>query len=123
MILISYRFCCIKRQIIKIHYNSNILKAAVAAHAGDAENPKIIAIGKKAVEYFEKRDYELVGSYPYLAENVKTAHCADIARAATEMFSAGEVDEVVLFYTAFVSALVQTPEQIKLLPILRKRIQ
>ena len=98
-------------------YNSNILKAAVAAHQGDAVNPKIIAIGKKAVEYFEKRDYELVGSYPYLAENVKTAHCADIARTATEMFSAGEVDEVVLFYTAFVSALVQNPEQIKLLPV------
>ena len=98
-------------------YNSNILKAAVAAHAGDEKNPKIIAIGKKAVEYFEKRDYEMVGSYPYLAENVKTAHCSDIARTVTEMFGAGEVDEVVLFYTAFVSALVQTPEQIKLLPI------
>lgn len=98
-------------------YNSNILKAAVSAHAGDAENPKIIAIGKKAVEYFEKRDYELVGSYPYLAENVKTAHCADIARTVTDMFSAGEIDEVLLFYTAFVSALVQNPEQIKLLPV------
>lgn len=98
-------------------YNSNILKAAVAAHAGDEQNPKIIAVGRKAVEYFEKRDYELVGSYPYLAENVKTAKCADIANIATEMFSSGEVDEVRLFYTAFVSPLVQNPEQIKLLPI------
>ncbi len=98
-------------------YNSNILKAAVAAHAGDEQNPKIIAVGRKAVEYFEKRDYELIGSYPYLAENVKTAKCADIANIATEMFSSGEVDEVRLFYTAFVSPLVQNPEQIKLLPI------
>ncbi len=98
-------------------YNSNILKAAVAAHSGDEKNPKIIAIGRKAVEYFEKRDYELVGSYPYLADHVKTAHCADIANIATEMFSSGEVDEVRLFYTAFVSPLVQNPEQMKLLPI------
>lgn len=98
-------------------YNSNILKAAVAAHSGDEKNPKIIAIGRKAVEYFEKRDYELVGSYPYLAEHVKTAQCADIANIATEMFSSGEVDEVRLFYTAFVSPLVQNPEQMKLLPI------
>ncbi len=98
-------------------YNSNILKAAVAAYSGDEVNPKIIAVGRKAVEYFEKRDYELVGSYPYLADHVKTAHCADIANMATEMFSSGEVDEVRLFYTAFVSPLVQNPEQMKLLPI------
>lgn len=98
-------------------YNSNILKAAVAAHKGDEVNPKIVAVGRKAVEYFEKRDYEIVGSYPYLAENVKTAECADIADMVTDMFKSGEVDEVQLFYTAFVSPLVQNPQQIKLLPI------
>lgn len=98
-------------------YNSNILKAAVAAHSGDEKNPKIIAIGRKAVEYFEKRDYEVVGAYPYLAEHVKTAQCADIAAIASDMFASGEVDEVRLFYTAFVSPLVQNPEQLKLLPI------
>ncbi len=98
-------------------YNSNILKAAVAAHSGDEQNPKIIAIGRKAVEFFEKRDYEIVGAYPYLAEHVKTAHCADIATMAADMFASEEVDEVRLFYTAFVSPLVQNPEQMKLLPI------
>lgn len=98
-------------------YNSNILKMAVAAHAGDELNPKIIAIGRKAVEYFEKRDYELAGKYPYLAENVKTAYCSDIANIAAQMYASGEVDEVRLFYTAFVSPLVQTPEEIKLLPV------
>ncbi len=98
-------------------YNSNILKAAVAAHSGDEKNPKIIAIGRKAVEYFEKRDYEVVGAYPYLAEHVKTAQCSDIAAIASDMYASGEVDEVRLFYTAFVSPLVQNPEQLKLLPI------
>ena len=98
-------------------FNSNVLKAAVAAHAGDAEKPKIIAIGRKAVEFFEKRDYELSGKYPYFAEKAKTADCADIADTVVEMFRSGEIDEVQLFYTAFVSPLVQHPEQIKLLPI------
>ena len=97
-------------------FNSNVLKAAVAAHAGDAEKPKIIAIGRKAVEFFEKRDYELSGKYPYFAEKAKTADCADIADTVVEMFRSGEIDEVQLFYTAFVSPLVQNPEQIKLLP-------
>lgn len=98
-------------------YNSNVLKAAVAAHLDDAEKPKIIAVGRKAAEFFEKRGYEIAGSYPYLAEHVKTADCANIADLVTGLFLDGEIDEVVLFYTAFVSPLVQTPEQIKLLPI------
>ncbi len=98
-------------------YNSNILKAAVAAHQGDAQKPKIIAIGRKAVDYFEKRGYELAGSYPYFSERMKTADSANIADLVTEEFRSGAVDEVLLFYTAFVSPLVQTPEQIKLLPV------
>lgn len=98
-------------------YNSNVLKAAAAAHHDDAEKPKIIAVGRKSVEFFEKRGYEIAGRYPYLAERVKTADCANIADLVTRLFLDGEIDEVLLFYTAFVSPLVQTPEQIKLLPI------
>ena len=52
-----------------------------------------------------------------MAERVKTADCANIADLVTDLFLNGEIDEVLLFYTAFVSPLVQTPEQIKLLPI------
>ena len=49
-------------------YNSNVLKLATSAHAGDAEKPKIIAIGKKAIEYFDKREYDIVASYAGIAE-------------------------------------------------------
>ena len=98
-------------------FNSNILKAVAAAHKNDAVKPKIIAIGRKAVEYFDKRGYEVVAKYPYFAEKAKTAHCMDIAQIAVDLFAVGEVDEVELFYTAFVSPLVQTPECAKLLPI------
>ena len=98
-------------------FNSNILKAATAAHKGDANKPKIIAIGKKAVEYFDKREYEIVAKYPYFAEKMKTAYSMDIAQLAVDLFGSGEVDEVHLFYTAFVSPLVQTPESAKLLPV------
>lgn len=98
-------------------FNSNVLKYAVAAHKDDAVKPKIIAIGRKAVDFFEKRGYELVGRYPYFAEKAKTGNCMDIAQIAGDLFAVGEVDEVELFYTAFVSPLVQTPESAKLLPI------
>ena len=98
-------------------YNSNVLKMAVAAHAGDAEKPKIIAIGRKSGEFFEKRDYEVVASYTNIAEDIKPNTAQDIADLAIEMFARGEVDEVQVFYTMFVSSMSQQPESMRVLPM------
>lgn len=98
-------------------YNSNVLKMAAAAHAEDAEKPKIIAIGKKATEYFQKRDYDVVASFANIAENIKPNTAQDIADIAINMFADGEVDEVQVFYTMFISAMSQQPESMKLLPL------
>lgn len=98
-------------------YNSNVLKMAVAAHENDAEKPKIIAIGKKAGEYFEKRDYEIVASYANIAENIKPNQAQDIADIAINMFRSGEIDEVVVFFTMFVSSIAQEAQQMSVLPM------
>ena len=88
-------------------YNSNLLKLAAAAHENDAEKPKIIAIGRKAIEYFTKRGYELAGSF---------------ANIAIDMFKRGEVDDVQLFYTTFVSSLTQEPQQMAVLPMQTQKL-
>ncbi len=98
-------------------YNSNIFKMVQNAHKNDAVKPKIIAIGKKAVEFYTKHGYDVIGSYPNFAENVKVAYCADIANTVVNQFSSGSADEVVIFYTMFVSALEQAPSEMKLLPL------
>lgn len=98
-------------------YNSNVLKMAAAAHKDDAEKPKIIAIGKKAGEYFAKRDYDVVASYANIAEDIKPNTAQDIADIAIKMFADGEVDEVHVFYTMFVSSISQQPESMRVLPM------
>ena len=98
-------------------YNSNILKLAATAHADDAEKPKIIAIGKKAIEYFDKREYDIVASYANIAENIKPNLAQDIADIAIEMFRRGEVDDVQIFYTMFVSPITQEAQQMAILPM------
>ena len=98
-------------------YNSNLLRSALSDWKEGENKPKIIAIGKKAIEFFEKRDFEIVGRYPLLAETAKTADCGDIATMAIEMFRRGEVDQVKIFYTTFVSPLVQNPVSMEILPI------
>ena len=86
-------------------YNSNILKLVQQAH-GNEYMPKIIAVGKKSAAQF-----------PGIAEHIKTADAADIAQIATDLFTKGEVDEIELFFTQFVSPLVQTPTRMPVLPI------
>ena len=98
-------------------YNSNVLKMAVAAHADDAEKPKIIAIGKRSGEFFAKRDYDIVASYANIAEDIKPNTAQDIANLAINMFANGEVDEVVVFYTMFVSSMSQEPHSMSVLPM------
>lgn len=104
-------------------YNSNILKLAAAAHANDAEKPKIIAIGKKAVEYFSKRDYEILASFAGIAENIKPNKAQDIADIAIRAFSSGEVDEVKVFYTLFKSSMSQEPQEMTVLPMETQKLE
>jgi len=98
-------------------YNSNVFKKVLAVHGEKPWSPKIFAIGKKAVEFFEKRDYNLVDRRMNIAENIKSGHCTGIANAAIKQFIDGEVDEVKLFYTKFVSSMVQETRVMQLLPL------
>ena len=77
----------------------------------------IIAVGKKSAEFFTKHDYDVVEQFTCIAENINTADAADIAQIATDLFTKGEVDEIELFFTQFVSPLVQTPTRMPVLPI------
>jgi F-type H+-transporting ATPase subunit gamma len=100
-------------------YNSNVTRLVHSNLTKDeiSENPpKIIAIGRKSVEYFRKVGWELISEHPYFSENVKPGKVADIANTVTDMFKSGEVDEVLVFYTAFISALRQEPAKLQLLP-------
>ena len=90
---------------------------AVAAHENDAQKPKIIAIGKKSAEFFEKHEYDVVASYANIAEDIKPNTAQDIVDIAIRMFTSGEIDEVDVFYTMFISSMSQEPETMKLLPL------
>lgn len=104
-------------------YNSTVFKLAVSAHENDTERPKIIAIGKKAEEFFSKREYEIVAGYSGIAENIKPAQAQEIADIAVEMFRSGEVDDVRIFFTMFVSELYQEVQQMEVLPMKTQRLK
>ena len=101
-------------------FNSNVLKLAVQ-RADDliskGKSVKIMAVGRKSVEFFEKRSYELYMSYQNIAEGIDTYTVNDIAESIIHDFKNGEYNSVELVYTTLVSALTQEPVNVQILPV------
>lgn len=101
-------------------FNSNVLKLAVSRAdelIKQGFDVKIIPIGRKSVEFFEKRSYDVMEKYQNIAEGIDTYEASDIADTVIEGFNDGEFNRVELIYTTFVSALTQTPMDVQVLPV------
>lgn len=101
-------------------FNSNVLKLA-AQHIKELTDKKekvsVIAVGRKAVEFCDKRGFDVVGRFPQVAESLSILDAEDIADEIIENFRCGYYDQVNMIYTTFVSALTQTPVAVSVLPI------
>ncbi len=97
-------------------FNSNILKEAQREIDADWEEPVIFAIGTKAKEYFEKRNYKIYDDYLAPPENISFLETREMSRPIIEMYNRGEIDEVVLIYTSFISSMEQEVRNVTLLP-------
>ena len=101
-------------------FNSNVLKLAKAKADAITESggeAMIMAIGKKAVEYFEKREYKLIDGFPQIAEGIELLDAMMIANKVIEKFKLSDFDAVELVYTTFVSVMTQEPQHLRILPV------
>lgn len=100
-------------------FNSNIFKLAQARvdELGGKDKTDIIAIGKKAVEYFGKREFNMLGSYPDFSENIRIHQANDIAGEIVDKYVKGIYEKVELFYTEYVSSITQQAVTKKMLPV------
>lgn len=96
-------------------YNSNILKLAHSQMEG--RDAVVLPIGKKAADYFHARGLEVLTTQYAEAEDVTVGDCFSIAKQLSRQYLAGQIDEIVVAYTNFVSVLSQTPATLQLLPL------
>lgn len=106
-------------------YNSNVLKLAHNRYneLSASKNVIILPIGKKAVEYFEKRDFKIMAKYSYIAESLDIYDSSSISDKIADAFIAGKIDRIEMAYTNYVSSLVQQEKCISILPIEDKKIE
>ena len=99
-------------------YNSNILKLVQSRIAG--QTAVMLPIGKKAVDYFRSHKVEMLSESYAVAADVSIGDCFSAAKQLSKLFLSGEIDEVYVAYTNFVSVLSQTPAIMQLLPLVRE---
>ena len=96
-------------------YASNAFKEAVAG-IEDKSNTEIVAVGRKTDAFFRNRDYEVAKSYIGISERPSYDDDKEIAVDLISRFVSGEVKEISIVYTRFVSAISCVPETVQLLP-------
>ena len=96
-------------------YASNAFKEAVAG-IEDKSNTEIVAVGRKTDAFFRNRDYEVAKSYIGISERPSYDNAKEIAVDLISRFVSGEVKEISMVYTRFVSAISCVPETVQLLP-------
>lgn len=97
-------------------YNVNVSKAALERAEASAD-AKLITIGTKAREYFKAKGKNIIETYTGISEKPEYEDALKIAGKALKLFTSGEVDEVYLAYTEFISTLSSEPKLIKILPV------
>jgi F-type H+-transporting ATPase subunit gamma len=100
-------------------FNANVLKSAealIAQREADGVTASITVIGRKANDFFKRRRADQIAEVVTGIARVEYGHAAKVAGRLAERFASGEVDEVVLVYSEFVSTMTQTPRAMQLLP-------
>ena len=95
-------------------YNNNILKLA---YSQMEEGAAVLPIGKKAVEYFKRKNVTVITESYAEAASVSIGDCYTIAKMLADGFLDGSFGKLTLGYTNFVSMLSQTPSTLDLLPL------
>jgi len=105
-------------------FNSNITRLAerfLWENARTYEKIQISTIGRKGRDFFRARKIETRKDYPGVFEPLTFEKAQAIARELRTGYEEDQLDAVFLLYNQFVSAIVQRPTLVQLLPIQPER--
>ena len=104
-------------------FNTNAIKTAnnLIAERYSAQmaagNVSVVAIGKKAQDFYERRKYNVIGNNNELYSNLTFLNVSKVTEAIMDGFLKGEFDRVEVVYNRFKNAAVQFLTVEQLLPV------
>jgi F-type H+-transporting ATPase subunit gamma len=104
-------------------FNTNIIKEAVKyineeSKTGELK-AKLFTVGKKATDYFSRRDYDVIAKNTGLFSSLQLNSALQIYNEILMRFNSEEFDKVVVIYNQFISMVQQkiTVEQVLPIPV------
>src|SRR4029077_983021 len=97
-------------------FNSNLVRAALLAAADGAHPAVLYLVGTKGRVQLRKSPHRIAESWP-LTTTSFAGLASEVAAKVTADFLGGEIDEVTLVSSRFVSTIVQRPTPVQLLPV------
>ena len=101
-------------------YNSGVIRQAersLQAEVAKGRDYKLFLIGKKAFNYFRFRGYRIEESYTGFSDNPAYEDARQVAAEVVRQYEAGEVDQVQLVYTQFLSVATQRVLERRFIPM------
>ena len=96
-------------------YNTNACKAALGITEG--KSASYITVGSKGFEFLKNKGCDFAQNYTGISEKPTYEDARDIGEKITQMYQNGDVDEVYLVYTEYISTIASEPKVMRLLPL------
>ena len=101
-------------------YNSSVIRAAereLQARQIEGADYSLILVGKKADSYFRYRNYRVDKAYHGVSDSPTYADAVEVGETVADLYTSGEVQEVVLVFTRFISMGSQQVAVRRFLPL------
>ena len=97
--------------------NANILRATSDFISVQTAPVKVVAIGKKALDFARRNGLEIIAEYTGIGDRPSPTDTSPIGEAVVEAFSNEKVDSFHTAYAQFVNTTLQRPQVQPLLPV------
>ncbi len=101
-------------------YNTAVIRTAeraLQAARAEGRSTALVTVGKKALNYFRFRGYDIAESFTGFSDNPTYEDARAVAEVVTARFQSGDYDQVRLVYTRFLSMAAQRAVAITYLPL------
>ena len=101
-------------------FNTNIIRESTNYINEELKNDSTVSVftlGKKAKEYFSKRNYNIEGKMVGLFGSLEYQSTLQLYNDLIPKYLSGEIDKIMLVYNEFVSMIQQKIVKVQLLPI------
>ena len=82
------------------------------------DSVELITVGRKATSHFQSRGYNIIKQYHGISERPNFHYAKEIADFIINRYKHGDIIDVTMIYTKFLSAITCEPDDVTLLPLI-----